>query len=505
MENTIFCLIVIIILLLITYIVCKFKYSGDNCTENFKFTKLQPEVETFINEHDLDYYEDFSNDLINKNDIIFIHVGKTGGSTMKSVFNFKEIHHQVATFNKNKKYIISIRHPIKRLISAYNMSKSLIIHNDLGVSEKPVFTRFKKNGYYYTEEYDRIFKKFKSLNDLCEQIFTSDDAYNLVTSTAPYQHLGKNTSWYLNNGEFIKKYHKNIIYVTKQETLNDDINNIAKMIGMDINYNSEKDRRVNKNKDEYLSPLAIKNLIDYFKDTEYKTLQVLYEYGFIDKEYLDYCYTYNAPFNILPVNEKFCNNQNKLEYHHIPKTGGTSIEDFGKLNNILWGRFNKDYKIIKKINGVSFWHDPNFSYRKDNFTIVRNPYDRIISQFYYENRNKTRKNDDIEHFYQWLLQKKNIYLKNKYQSDAHFILQSEYVFDKTGKQKIEYVIKMEDDFVNKLDHLFNTIYNLNLDITKFPKSNVTKKTFSKNDLNIDAKNIIYNWYRDDFINFNYKK
>ena len=131
------------------------------------------------------------------NDIIFIHVGKTGGSTMKSVFNFKEIHHQVATFNKNKKYIISIRHPIKRLISAYNMSKSLIIHNDLGVSNKQALTRFKKNGYYYTEEYDRIFKKFKSLNDLCEKIFTSDDAYNLVTSTAPSQHLGKNMSWYL--------------------------------------------------------------------------------------------------------------------------------------------------------------------------------------------------------------------------------------------------------------------------------------------------------------------
>ena len=100
-------------------------------------------------------------------------------------------------------------------------------------------------------------------------------------------------SWYLDNGEFVKKAHKNIVYVVKQETLNDDINNISKLIKENITHNSSNDKRVNTDKDEYLSPLAIKNLKEFFKDTEYKTLETLYKYNFIDKEYLDYCYTYN--------------------------------------------------------------------------------------------------------------------------------------------------------------------------------------------------------------------
>ena len=34
----------------------------------------------------------------------------------------------------------------------------------------------------------------------------------------------------------------------------------------------------------------------------------------------------------------------QLKFIHITKTGGTTIEEIGKENNIKWGRFHKEYK-----------------------------------------------------------------------------------------------------------------------------------------------------------------
>ena len=39
----------------------------------------------------------------------------------------------------------------------------------------------------------------------------------------------------------------------------------------------------------------------------------------------------------------------QLKFIHITKTGGTTIEEIGKENNINWGRFHKEYKN---------WHEP---------------------------------------------------------------------------------------------------------------------------------------------------
>nr|QFG74486.1 MAG: hypothetical protein [Megaviridae environmental sample] len=238
--------------------------------------------------------ETFSNQL-NKKDVRFIHVGKTGGSTLGGCFKFKQWHCTKPKFNKNEKYIISIRNPLKLFVSNINNEKKVVqaldhYNNTKEVLDIPAHERLKslinKNIKYSFSKDIHNFLKINSLDQICINIKNIDKKY-LVGHTL------KNISWYLNNGKFIEKYHKNIVYVTKQETLNDDIKNIAKMLNMNINLDKRKDKRVNNNKDDYLSPLAIKNLKDFFKDTEYKTLQTLYNYGFINKEYLDYCYTYN--------------------------------------------------------------------------------------------------------------------------------------------------------------------------------------------------------------------
>ena len=86
--------------------------------------------------------------------------------------------------------------------------------------------------------------------------------------------------------------------------------------------------------------------------------------------------------------KKNTNTQN-LKFVHITKTSGTYIELLGKQKNINWGKNDKCLKRAispKKLNRA-YWHLPlqffnTYPYKNDIklFTIVRNPYDRIISE-----------------------------------------------------------------------------------------------------------------------------
>src|SRR4051812_42436098 len=81
--------------------------------------------------------------------------------------------------------------------------------------------------------------------------------------------------------------------------------------------------------------------------------------------------------------------KSKIKFVHITKTGGTSIEEVGKSNGMLWGRYDdniKDCKTLFEVN-PAYWHTPirffeKNPYTKNNilFTVVRNPYERIVSE-----------------------------------------------------------------------------------------------------------------------------
>ena len=69
----------------------------------------------------------------------------------------------------------------------------------------------------------------------------------------------------------------------------------------------------------------------------------------------------------------------ELKFIHITKCAGTSIENIGYENNIHWGRFHKEYGYWH----VKFVFKNEFLKKKyDWFVVVRNPYDRLISEFY---------------------------------------------------------------------------------------------------------------------------
>ena len=101
-------------------------------------------------------------------------------------------------------------------------------------------------------------------------------------------------------------------------------------------------------------------------------------------------YNFTAPFN-------------KLEFIHITKTGGTAVETIAARDaNITWGICHFQFQLnlgpaclrpnwvhqVDLFKASPPWHappqwmNPNPYLGSDTFTIVRNPYDRIISEFY---------------------------------------------------------------------------------------------------------------------------
>lgn len=65
---------------------------------------------------------------------VFIHIGKCGGSTVRKEFKknkilFYEKHMTNVKFHRNKKYIIVIRNPISRFVSAFNWRYKLVVED----------------------------------------------------------------------------------------------------------------------------------------------------------------------------------------------------------------------------------------------------------------------------------------------------------------------------------------------------------------------------------------
>jgi hypothetical protein len=195
--------------------------------------------------------------------------------------------------------------------------------------------------------------------------------------------------------------------------------------------------------------------------------------------------TLKSKFNFKPMRN---NDQKTLKFIHITKTGGTSIEEEGKLHDQKWGMYHKEY---------GFWHTiPNkFSLmnKYDWFMVVRNPYDRIISEFHckwggvYNNASKYNKNQ----FNNYIRQK----IINRIASGGHYTEQYKYYFSKNiHVLKFENLKKEFDDLMKK--------YKLNIKLNIH--TNTNNKFFTIKDFDEETIKLINDVYYKDFVTFNYK-
>lgn len=206
--------------------------------------------------------------ILNSERFILIHIGKCCGSSIrnelkKNNYKFKLKHVKQANkinFNKNKNYVILIRNPIERFISAYNWRYHLLIN-------------CKKQENRFDGEKETLIKS-KNINNLIkilkEDINFLDNNY--------IHHIKENIESYL--GKLLQKCSsKNILAVICTETLEEDLKNYFN-IDLKTHKRNNKNNMTELNSEEY-------NFLKTYLKNEYKCIDKLYELNCIDKNKYD--------------------------------------------------------------------------------------------------------------------------------------------------------------------------------------------------------------------------
>lgn len=187
----------------------------------------------------------------------------------------------------------------------------------------------------------------------------------------------------------------------------------------------------------------------------------------------------------------------ELKFIHITKTGGTSIEDSGKIARYEWGKFHKEYNSIYTPPDFPPWHtyfpllDNKIKEKYDWFTVVRNPYERLVSEFHYTLLpNKIYSIDKIK--FNTIVRDK---ITNRSYVGNHWSEQYQYI----DNEYVIHILKFEQLLTE-----FNTLmsrYNININLIH---SNTQPKKFTIYDLDKDSLSLINTIYKKDFEYFNYE-
>ena len=141
--------------------------------------------------------------------------------------------------------------------------------------------------------------------------------------------------------------------------------------------------------------------------------------------------------------------QHKLIFYHIGKTGGMSIERALGLPSGDYKNYRSEF--IHGLNkGVMTQHArPNYvnncmnTHARDTyykFTVVRNPWDRMVSCYYYlYNINKNKFGD----FSTWLKNAHTVVTTKSYREGDHLTPQLEYTHDTDGNQIVDQIGRFE--------------------------------------------------------------
>lgn len=166
-----------------------------------------------------------------------------------------------------------------------------------------------------------------------------------------------------------------------------------------------------------------------------------------------------------------------LRFIHIPKTGGISVRTFLKDNDIEF-YYGNEPKHVGKHRYASYWRSEE-SYK---FTIVRNPYARVVS--YYNYTTSLNWNPTFEEFVKGKLINERIKIPSAWIPQTTWIYENNISF-------VNKIFKLEDNLEEKLNSFLKIRGNL-------LQKNVS--TYDNYELYYteELKDLIVNYFEDDF-------
>lgn len=204
--------------------------------------------------------------------LVYIHIGKCGGVTLSKALDNSElvnrrftkitkVHVAKPPILRKASYLILVRNPISRALSAFNWRYKLV------VTDEEQKTRF-------TGEYE-ILKKYGTLNAIAEQLY-SDGELNrdVAREFRTIHHLKEDIAFYL--AELLDRISPSQIYaVFSTESLDDDILNL---LGVSATEKVHENASVTDSEKKYLSEAASSNLRRFLAE-DYRALEKLLSFS----------------------------------------------------------------------------------------------------------------------------------------------------------------------------------------------------------------------------------
>ena len=200
--------------------------------------------------------------------LVFVHIGKSGGESLWQAINDSEIvrsrfdhlervHVRQPRILKNAQYLIVVRNPISRTVSAFNWRYRLVVEDSAKRLHVP-------------GEYE-ILVKYGTLNALAEALFSNDTLDQHVASDfRKIHHLREDISFYL--ADLLSNISAEQIFgVMTTEHLNSCI---ADVLGVQDIKKTHENKSATKPKNLELSDTATRNL-RRFLDPDYVVLDRL--------------------------------------------------------------------------------------------------------------------------------------------------------------------------------------------------------------------------------------
>jgi hypothetical protein len=225
-----------------------------------------------------------------------------------------------------------------------------------------------------------------------------------------------------------------------------------------------------------------------------------------------------------------------LQFLHITKTGGSAIEKAGAAAGIMWGACyflelpnlgcTSPKSVIKTWNQInltvpfkigSLWHIPISYFQEDQrrhlygenvdfFSVVRNPYRRVLSEFYcpWEGY-KSASSPTVATFNKWIHSR---ILDSQKLARDHFHPQHRYIWDDQGRQVVRHVLRQErlqEDFASlmKMYGIVDVVF-INQTVNAAATSSHHQRRFTIDDFDNKTAALINLFYEQDFQRLGYE-